>query len=279
MSNHVSHAELPYPIRGARYSIIVPYLDADGDPTDPTTPDTEISKDNGAFADCAEEAAAASGALGCALITLSGAETDAATLALAAKAASGPKTTLMTLYPRRLAAISSGTLSGGAAGSATLGTILAYDITGCFLKTTGGTGGGGTGGANNQARKITAYNTSTGQATVSPNWETTPDNTTTYDVLLPEGVPLLLFKPLAADFVAAASIATSAANKVRDAVTDDVVETQGSITLQQALSLILAACAGRTSGGTFKTINNGADRLVVSYTGNDRTGVTPTPSS
>ena len=32
------------------------------------------------------------------------------------------------------------------------------------------------------------YNTSTGAFTVSPNWETTPDNTTTYAVLLPEGV-------------------------------------------------------------------------------------------
>jgi hypothetical protein len=33
----------------------VPFLDADGDPTDPTTPDTEFSLDAGAFADCAEE--------------------------------------------------------------------------------------------------------------------------------------------------------------------------------------------------------------------------------
>ena len=51
------------------------------------------------------------------------------------------------------------------------------------MRTTGGTGGGGAGGANNQARVITAYNTSTLVATVVPNWETTPDSTTTYDIL------------------------------------------------------------------------------------------------
>ena len=64
------------------------------------------------------------------------------------------------------------------------------------MKTTGGTGGGGTDGANNQARRITAYNMSTKVATVTPNWETTPDSTTTYDVLAPEGVALSMLKAL-----------------------------------------------------------------------------------
>jgi len=37
MANHFSHAALPYPIKGARYTVEVPYLDSDGDPLDPAT--------------------------------------------------------------------------------------------------------------------------------------------------------------------------------------------------------------------------------------------------
>jgi hypothetical protein len=194
MANHASHAALPYPIKGARFTLLVPYLDADGDPTDPTTPDTEVSKDDGAAADCTEEVSSPKNSVG--MLTLTGAETDCSCLSLAAKAASGPKTTLGTLYPRVLASVGTGTLSAGSAGGGTLGTLLAYDVTGCFIKTTGGTGGGGTGGANNQVRKIATYNTGTGAFTVVPNWETTPSTDTTYDVLLPDGVTLGMIRAL-----------------------------------------------------------------------------------
>lgn len=196
MANSISHAALPYPIKNARFTVQVPYLDADGDPTDPTTPDTEVSIDGAAFADCAEEVSTITGSNGVGYLTLTGAETNASAVALAGKVASGPKATLMLLNPRVLASVGTGTLSAGSAGGGTLGTLLGYDVTGCFIKTTGGTGGGGTGGASNQARKIITYNTSTGAFTVAPNWETTPDNTTTYEVLLPEGVTLGMLKAL-----------------------------------------------------------------------------------
>ena len=196
MAVHVSHSALPYPIKNVRFSLLTAYVDADGDPTAPVTPDSEISKDNAAAADCAEEVSTTSGMDGVALITLSGAETDCSAIALNFKVASGPKATLITLYPRVLASVGTGTLSAGSAGGGTLGTLLAYDVTGCFIKTTGGTGGGGAGGANNQARKMITYNTGTGAFTVAPNWETTPDATTTYDVLLPEGVTLGMLKTL-----------------------------------------------------------------------------------
>ena len=189
MANHASHAALPYPIKGARYTVLIPYLDADGDPTDPTTPDLEVSKDDGAAAD-ALETEASTYRNGVGMQTFSGEELDCSCFSFAAKAASGPKTTLGTLYPRVLASIGTGTLSAGSAGGGTLGTILPWDLVGCFIKTTGGTGGGGTGGRNNQARKFITYTPTTGAFTVAPNWETTPDNTTTYDVLLPDGVTL-----------------------------------------------------------------------------------------
>lgn len=196
MANSASHGSLPYPIKNARFSILVPFLDADGDPTAQTTPDTEFSGDNGAAADTAEEVSATSGMDGIGLLTFTGAETNYSTLAANFKAASGPKATLAALYPRALVSIGTGTLSAGSAGGGTLGTVLLYDLSGCFIKTTGGTGGGGTGGANNQARKIMTYDVSTGAFTVEPNWETTPSTDTTYAVLLPEGVTLGMLKTL-----------------------------------------------------------------------------------
>lgn len=188
MANSLTHA-LPYPIRNARFALPVAFRVAAGTPTDPTTPDTEKSTDGGAsFSDTTEEITTG-GANGAGYVTLTGAETDNPILWIAGKSANC-QTTLLSVHPRNLAIVGSGTLSAGAAGGGTLGTLLAYDVTGCFIRTTSGTGGGGTSGANNQARRIITYNTTTGAFTVSPNWETTPDNTTTYDVLLPEGVTI-----------------------------------------------------------------------------------------
>jgi hypothetical protein len=187
ISNHFSHAALPYPVKGARYSVFVPYLDADGDPLDPTTPDTEISKDAATFADCAEEVTTIAGGNGSGYLTLTGAELDCSLAILAAKVASGPKATLLELRPRVLPVLESGTAQAGAAGTITLAAgAAAYNLAGCILRTTGGTGGGGTGGANNQARVITAYSPSTKIATVVPNWETNPAAGTTYEVLITE---------------------------------------------------------------------------------------------
>lgn len=121
-------------------------------------------------------------------ITLSGDETDCSMVALAAKVASGPKPTLAAFSPRILPSIRSGTAQAGAAGTITLdagASAIDGAYVGCIVQTTGGTGGaGGSGKANNQARVITGYVGSTKVATVEPNWETNPDNTTTFKVLL-----------------------------------------------------------------------------------------------
>jgi hypothetical protein len=189
MANHISHASLPFPVKGCRFTLLVPYLDADGDPTDPTTPDTERSIDAGSFADCTEEVTTIAGSNGVGYITLTGDEMNGSAIALAAKVASGPKATLATLYPRVLPVIFSGTATAGAAGTITLSATnppLVDDlIVGCIIRTTGGTGGGGgSGSQGNQARVVTDYVASTRVVTVSPNWETNPDSTTTYEVLL-----------------------------------------------------------------------------------------------
>ncbi len=195
MSNHVSHAALPYPIKGARFTIALPFRLAGGVLTDPSAADTEFSLDAGAFSDCAEEVTTLSGSNGMGYITLTGAETNGSLLAVASKSSNDLETPVV-LFPRVLASVSTGTLSAGSAGGGTLAPVLAYDVTGCFIMTTGGTGGGGTGGANNQARKIVTYTVSTGAFTVTPNWETTPSTDTTYTVLLPEGHTLGTLKAL-----------------------------------------------------------------------------------
>ncbi len=188
MANHVSHAALPFPVKGARYTIAVPYLDADGDPTDPTSPDTERSIDGGAFADCTEEVTTVSGSNGMGYLTLTGDEMNCSLLEIAAKVASGPKATLLAISPRVLPIIATGTAQAGASGTITLaaGASAVDDFyVGCIVRTTGGTaGGGGSGKQNNQARVITDYVGSTKVASVEPNWETNPSSDTTYDILL-----------------------------------------------------------------------------------------------
>lgn len=186
MANSPGHAALPYPIKGCRFTVPVPYLDADGDPTDPTTPDTEISKDGGAFTDCTEEVTVISGANGSGYLTLTGDELDASLVFLAAKVASGPKNTLLALQPRVLPILRQATAAAGSASSLTLDAdAVEVDdyYNGCVLATTGGTGGGGgSGSRDNQARVIRDYAGSTRVVTVVPDWEVTPDNTTTFTI-------------------------------------------------------------------------------------------------
>lgn len=266
MANSVSHAALPFPVKGARFTLQVPYLDADGDPTDPTTPDTERSIDGAAFADCTEEVSTISGSNGVGYVTLTGDEMNGSMVAVAAKVASGPKATLATLYPRVLPPLKdhpSGTAQAGAAGTITLAsTAPTFDLAGCIVKTTGGTGGGGgSGSQGNQARVITAYNGSTKVATVEPNWETTPDNTTTYAILLTD-----MFNP------------SGAADALLDEVLSTTVHnTDGSVGQRVRRSSAIATDgvvndAGATTtsfivGGTVTTNDFFNDQVLVFTTG------------
>jgi hypothetical protein len=158
-----------------------------------------------------------------------------------------------------------GTAQAGASGSITLavGASSVNDFyKGSVITTVAGTGAG-------QSRLITAYNGGTKVATVDEAWATNPSSDTTYVVT-------------SAGRSYVTSLLTAAANVIRDAVTDDVIEAQGSYTLQQALSLILAAAAGRSSndGATFATPNNAATRIQATVDSNgNRTAITLTPSS
>jgi len=72
------------------------------------------------------------------------------------------------------------------------------------------------------------------------------------------------------------------ASRVRTAVADTVVETAGSITLKQAIDIILAAVAGRTDTGgvVFRSPDGTAIRISATVdASNNRTAITLTPSA
>jgi hypothetical protein len=87
---------------------------------------------------------------------------------------------------------------------------------------------------------------------------------------------------IATDAIGSAELAAGAATEIANAVKAAVVETQGSYTLQQALSIMLAVLAGQTSNGgnTLKTPDGVSSRVTATTDGsNNRTAMTLNPST
>jgi hypothetical protein len=86
---------------------------------------------------------------------------------------------------------------------------------------------------------------------------------------------------LAANAVDANAVATDAVNEITAAIKALVVESAGSYTLGQVLSILLAALAGVTAdgGATLKSPNGAATRIAATINvSNERTAMTLTPS-
>jgi hypothetical protein len=86
----------------------------------------------------------------------------------------------------------------------------------------------------------------------------------------------------AANSITASALAADAGTEIANAIKAAIVETQGNYTVQQVLSVLLAAVAGVTSdsGATLKTPNGSATRVAATINGsNERTAMTLTPSS
>ncbi len=86
----------------------------------------------------------------------------------------------------------------------------------------------------------------------------------------------------AAGAIDAAATAADAGTEIANAVKALVIESQGSYTLQQALSIILAVLAGQTAdnGATLKTANGAATRVTATIDeNNNRTAMTLAPSA
>lgn len=174
---------LPYPIYGAPFVVTFPLLDADGDPVSPSSPDSKISKNGDTFADCTNEATEIATSSGLCYLSLTGTELtcDVATVKVAS---TGAKSTCMSLYPRKLVTVRSGTTQGGSSSTIQLDAGASaiddfYNGMVCIAVIDGTT----------EARVIGDYTGSTKTATVEgPNWVTaSPDADDTFVIKLPEG--------------------------------------------------------------------------------------------
>ncbi len=185
----VRNNAMPYPLYGCPFAVVFPMLDADGDPvTGATTPDAEVSLNCNTFADCTNESTEIATASGVYYLLLTAAEMTADIVTVIAKSATaGMKTTVITLYPRKLVSIRTGT--SASAGSLTSSIVLDasasavddfYNGMICVAVIDGTT----------EVRMISDYTGSTQTATVVPDWNTAPDNNDTFTVYLPDGVQI-----------------------------------------------------------------------------------------
>lgn len=92
---------LPVPRKNAAYRCVFPILDADGDlVTGATGLDSEVSKDQGTFADCTNEATEIATNSGMYYLDLTSTEMNADCVAVIVKtSSSGAKTTVLVFYP------------------------------------------------------------------------------------------------------------------------------------------------------------------------------------
>jgi hypothetical protein len=87
---------------------------------------------------------------------------------------------------------------------------------------------------------------------------------------------------VASGAIDADALATDAVSEITAAIKALVIETNGSITVGQALSVILASAAGRTTGGgiVFKDPSGTDTRITAVVDGsNNRTTITLAPSA
>lgn len=121
----------PFPMKNVAYRVTFPILDADGDlVTGATSPDSEVSKDGGAFADCTNEATEIATSSGMYYLDLTSTEMNADTVAIIVKSGNG-KTTPIVLYPQEAGDINVDVTywNGTAVATPTTGGVPEVDIT------------------------------------------------------------------------------------------------------------------------------------------------------
>lgn len=183
----------PFPIYNARYRIIFPIYDNDGDlVVGASGLDTELSQDQGTFADATNEATQIATNSGTYYLDLIATELDTkCTAGIVKTTTTDAKTTMFTLYPVRLPVIRTGTAQAGATSTITLdsGASAVNDFyNGCFVNITNNTPSNVLG----QARRIIDYVGSTKVATIEGQWGTNPSSSSTFEILLtPEASSLV----------------------------------------------------------------------------------------
>ncbi len=181
---------LPYPVYGLTWNIVFPFLDADGDLVSAaTTPDAEVSLNGNTFADCTNESTEIATNSGIYYLTLTAAEMTADIVTVQAKSAtSGMKTTVATLYPRKLVSMRSGTTQGGSS------TTIQFDSSASAVDDYyNGMVVSASLDGTTEVRMITDYTGSTKTATVHVAWisgDPGPDSNDTFVIYRPDGVQI-----------------------------------------------------------------------------------------
>lgn len=253
------HNALPYPIYAQPWAVTFPMLDADGDlVTGATTPDAEKSLNGDTFADCTNESVEIATASGVYYLLLTAAEMTADIVTVIAKSATaGMKTTVITLYPRKLVVLRAGTVGANAGDGTTLqldSSASAVDdyYNGCILA--------GVLDSTNEVRVIGDYVGSTKVCTVSgPAFNLAPDTSDTFTVYLPEGRQITQ-----ADVVAwnATAVSTPATAGIPDVnvknIDNDAASASGTVTFPNAtLASTTNITAGTVTTATNVTTVNG----------------------
>ena len=279
---HAAGDSHEYPVYGYHFRVSFPILDEDGDLVSgggSDTPDSEVSKDSGTFADCTNELTEIATTSGMYFLDLTGVEMAAKVVAVIIKvAAATSQTTPIVLYPRRLPVLETGTAQAGANGTITLASGASAEddfYNGLFIGITNNTPTG----VDNQMRRIIDYNGSTKVATIDSDWGTNPSSSSTYELLIPEGysttswggikVGLATNRGLTALPNAAADAAggvpiSDAGGLDLDAMAADVVNINGDA-MRGTDSAFLAASAPTNFSSLAITAGGSADSLVQGY--------------
>ncbi len=226
---------LPYPVYGVPWVVVFPLLDADGDPVTGATCDSEVSKNGDTAVDCTNEGAEiafdTATNKGMYYLILTTAEMTADIVAVTVYSATS-KATVITLYPRKLVSLRSGTAQGGAAGYITLdasaGTIN-DTWNGCLCVATID--------GNEEARIIDDYDGTNEQAAVTPDWNVEPDADDTFIIYLPEGMQM--------------PVAVAVAGDVKGGVTGAVGSVTGAV---GSVTGAVGSVAGNVDGSTASVV-------------------------
>ena len=201
---------LPYPVYGVPYTVVAPVLDADGDPVATGTMSSTVSI-NGDTAGAGATPVQIPTNTGAYYVILTAAQmtADIVTVTIASDA-SGSKTTILVLYPRKLVTLASGTCQHDGNTARILlaaGTVLhTGQYAGCLCVAT----------INSliEARILQSSAVTTELCNVTPAWNVHPAATDTYVIYLPEGIqiPTVNVKAVSDDATAADNLESACDN-------------------------------------------------------------------
>lgn len=264
----------PIPRKNAAFRVTFPILDADGDlVTGATALDSEVSGDGGTFADCTNEATEIATSSGMYYLDLTAAEMNYDTVAVIVKTTStGAKTTPIVLYPEETGDIRVNVTQLSDDTTAADNAELFFDGTGYAgtnnvipsVTTVTGNVNGSVGSVTGAVGSVTG---AVGSVTGSVGSVT---GNVGGNVVGSVGSVTGAVGSVAAGGITAASIATGAIDAdalAADAV-DEILDEQigdSTVTMRQALKLMVAVLGAKASGGGTATITyrNAADTANV----------------